>query len=352
MRRPLVWLQLVIGWLPVWALYAVLMSTVHRVPFTSAALVAMRAILVAAAFGLIVQRLTEWWPWPHPFRARFLAFHLIAATIYAMAWQLATGLVEALWYAHAIETALAAFPFIPFLVTGVWLYIMVAGVSYATHSAERAARAEAMAARSQLAALRAHLNPHFLFNALHTIVQLIPDDPRAAGQAAERLADLLRTTIAEDRDLVPLAEECAFVERYLALERLRFGDRLRVLIDVTAEAADALIPCFALQTLVENAVRHGAEPQVEPTSITVRGRTAHGDLLLTVEDTGVGVAAKENGLRSAAGTGLQRLRNRMAVLYGRGARLELTRPVTGGCRASLVLPLAAPDPVARVMTAE
>src|SRR4026208_1160253 len=100
---------------------------------------------------------------------------------------------------------------------------MVSGVVYASEATERASKAEAIAARSQLAALRAQLNPHFLFNALHTVVQLMPVDPKGASRAAEQLAGLLRVTLEQDRDLVLLAEEWSFVEKYLELESLRFG---------------------------------------------------------------------------------------------------------------------------------
>jgi LytS/YehU family sensor histidine kinase len=147
---------------------------------------------------------------------------------------------------------------------------------------------------------------------------------------------LLRSTLEEDRDIVTLAEERAFVERYLELERIRFGDRLRVSIRTPEDAAAALLPSFALQTLVENAVRHGAAPRIEPTEIVVDGRVSGKMLTLTVRDTGDGIAS--GSATANGGTGLQRLRERLATLYGGDARLTLETGATGGCTASISIP--------------
>ena len=132
-----------------------------------------------------------------------------------------------------------------------------------------------------------------------------------------------------------LAEERAFVERYLAVQRLRFGDRLQVRIDVTPEADDTLVPSFALLTLVENAVRHGAEPNVDATEIVVHGSTTRDALVLTVDDSGVGGA---DGGATTNGTGLKRLRERLVALYDSRARLETTSRDPRGFSASLTIP--------------
>jgi anti-sigma regulatory factor (Ser/Thr protein kinase) len=323
-----------IGWLPVWALYTTLIVAMHGPPLLWAAFAALRAVLAAALLGLVVHRLTQRFPWPRPFQARFVALHVVGAALYSVAWVGLTSAMESLPRGRFVVVAPAGI--VPYLTLGVWLYVMVAGVAYATRATERAAQAEAIAARSQLAALRGQLNPHFLFNALHTVVHLIPREPARAGQAAEQIAALLRTTVEEDRDLVSLVEELAFVERYLDLERLRFADRLRVRIDVSEDARHALVPAYALQTLVENAVRHGATPRIEPTEIAVTARLNGGDLALVVHDTGAGV--DKTGKTATTGTGLSRLRERLAVLYGGRARLGLESPAGGGFTASLVVP--------------
>lgn len=334
-RAWIIGLQLIIGWLPVWALFTMLLVAAHPVSIPHASLIALRMMLAAAALGLLVHRLTERLPWPRPVRPGFIGIHLLTSAAYAVAWLLLNALIES---ALRGETVITTGPGpVPFLVLGVWLYVMIAGVGYATHATERAARAEASAARAQLAALRAQLNPHFLFNALHTVVQLIPREPARASMAAEKVAGLLRATLEEDRDLVTLGEEWEFVRRYLDVESIRFGDRLRVASDISDAARDALVPAFSLQTLIENAVRHGAAPRVEATEIAVSGRTADGMVLITVRDTGAG--ATDDAITRPGGTGLRKLRERLAALYGRRAHLDLESRSGNGFTASLAIPL-------------
>jgi LytS/YehU family sensor histidine kinase len=158
--------------------------------------------------------------------------------------------------------------------------------------------------------------------------------------AAELVADLLRTTLEEQRDEVPLEDEWRFVSRYLEMERIRFGDRLVVRDDIPDGLLDEPVPAFALQTLVENAVRHGAAPRVAPTEIVVTAADSGSALTLTVRnsgDAGSGAAAG-TGTGSGAGTGLARLRERLAVLYGSRARLECRPAGEGGYEAMLVVP--------------
>jgi LytS/YehU family sensor histidine kinase len=302
-----------------------------------AGLIALRAIAPAALLGLLVSRVTRRLAWPRPFRAWFVGAHLLAAGAYAVAWMLATSTIESVIRRHA---ALVVGPgIVPFLVLGVWLYVMVAGVSYATQATARAARAETVAAESRLAALRAQLHPHFLFNALHTVVQLIPREPARAAEATEAVAALLRTAIEEDRDLVTLAEEWRFVERYVEIEAIRFGDRLRVRTDIDDSARDALVPSFSLLTLVENAVRHGAAPRVDPTEVRVSASARAGTLIVSVHDTGSGPPGGMAEPGTGTGTGLARLRERLTALYGGAARLDLVAEGAGGFTASLTLPI-------------
>ncbi len=334
MSRRVVWLQLLIGWLPIWALFSTLVMVVHQMPVIPAAMTGLRVVVAAAVLGLGVLRFAERHPWPARVRPAFAAMHLMAAAAYATAWLALNSLIESLVNGRVVGVAGGGIAL--FLISGVWIYVMVAGVSYTTLATERAGRAEADVARARLAALRSQLNPHFLFNALHTVVQLIPREPARAAQAAEQLAELLRTTIEEDRDVVALGEELAFVERYLELERVRFGERLRVHVHVDDEVRAALLPSFAVQTLVENAVRHGAAPRVEPTDVTIEARRANEALIVTVRDNGAGSAVEPF---EAGGTGLKRLRERLLVLYGGRSTLQVAVLSTGGVSAIVTVPL-------------
>ena len=300
----------------------------------------LAAALIGVTSGLavafVVYRLARRVPWPRPFRLRFIALHMVAAPAAALAWYGTSVMLErALIPTYVAEWEARAEMH---LLVGIVFYAIVAGVAHAEEGSARAARAEAIAARTQLAALRAQVHPHFLFNALHTVVQLIPADPARAVEAAELVADLLRTTLEQQRDEVALGDEWRFVSRYLDMERIRFGDRLVVRADVPDALLDEPVPAFALQTLVENAVRHGAAPRVAATEIVVTAAGSASELTLSVRNSGDGkpVRTTENG----AGTGLARLRERLAVLYGSAARLECRPAADGGYEAVLVVPRA------------
>jgi len=345
MPRTWLWLQIIIGWVPIWALFTLMMVSAHDLPLLSGTLYASRMMAAAALLGIAVQRFTARLPWPYPMQVRFVLTHLLAAALYAAAWLLLISAIESallsITRGHLTGVFVVGPGVVPFMIMGVWLYVIVAGVTYSNRAAQRAAQIEALAARTQLATLRAQLHPHFLFNALHTVVQLIPVDPRGAVRAAEQLAGALRTAIEEERDLVPLAAELAFVRRYLAIECIRFGDRLSVREEIDASAQGATLPSFALQTLVENAVRHGAAPRAEVTTLTITARVSDDMLCLSVTDDGAGSAATQ--LENGSGTGLRRLRERLKHLYGTRAQLQIASAAGEGLRVTLTLPSAPGD---------
>ena len=338
--RGWLWLQLTLAWLPMWALFAALIVMAHGSPIGSAAIASARMIVPGAMLGYFVYKFTSRTPWPHPFRLGFIGIHILAASLYAVIWFLLISFIDSIVVGHL--TPMIGPGMGLFLITGVWLYIVVAGVAYANHAAERAAQLESHATRMQLAELRAQLHPHFLFNALHTVVQLIPSDPRTAVSAAEMLAGILRTVLEENDDLVTLARELSFVEQVLGIERIRFGERLVVRIEVSDTFSEFLVPSFSLQTLVENAVRHGAAPRVETTHLSITARIDNDKLLLHVADDGAG--ANASALDQSSGTGLRRLRERLRWLYGERARLDIESCPARGFSATLRLPLLTEHP--------
>ena len=301
--------------------------------------------LAAAVSGLsagaitvfLLYRFVRRVPWPRPFRLRFVLVHVAAAIAFTVAWLLLSIAIESLFTGSLLETRngrplrLREHPPISLLV-----YAVVVGVAYSAEARARAAHARAEAARTQLAALRAQLHPHFLFNALHSVVQLIPIDPARASHAAELVASLLRATMEEERDLVPLADEWGFVSRYLEVEHIRFGERLRVRTEMDPDLLEERVPSFALQTLVENAVRHGAAHQVAPTEIVVSAVGTDGKLTLSVRNSGERVPPVP--AETGTGTGLSRLRDRLALLYGDAARVTWGAREEGGFEAVLVVP--------------
>jgi LytS/YehU family sensor histidine kinase len=196
-------------------------------------------------------------------------------------------------------------------------YCAIAGVTYTLDAQARLARARALQAEAELAALRGQLNPHFLFNTLHTVMALVREDRARAEKALEQFGDLLRYSLRvqrETRDQGTLAEEWKFVQDYLALEQLRLGDRLRVETHVQPEAMDCIVPVFCLQPLVENAVRHGIAPRAGGGRVAISARVENGCVELAVEDDGPGSDGVTPG--AAPGGGLRLVRQRIDALYG------------------------------------
>lgn len=204
--------------------------------------------------------------------------------------------------------------------------------------AETAAKLETDLANAQLHALRSQLNPHFLFNALNSVVTLIGRDTHGAQRMIVRLSELLRATLAAgDGSEVQLRQELELVERYLDIERIRFGSRLSVTIDVPAELMTATVPALLLQPLVENAITHGLS-QISTTGLVsvrawVEGRMLH----LEVRDNGPGPFVKPK--RPGSGIGVSNLRARLERLYGDEQSIELLEAPGGGCIAAVMLPM-------------
>lgn len=203
----------------------------------------------------------------------------------------------------------------------------------------RAVQLELRAGEARMRALRMELNPHFLFNSLNAVAGLVRRQRNdEAVLVIAQLGDLLRLTL--DRDSgqeLPLGEELALLERYLAIERVRFADRLTVDMDIAAAARDGLVPVLVLQPLVENALRHGIARRAGPGRVRILARREDERLILEVCDTGAGFGPNGDG-PSREGVGLSNTRARLEELYGARAGLLLSDVPGGGVCARLWLP--------------
>ena len=208
----------------------------------------------------------------------------------------------------------------------------------------RAAELEKRLAQARLQALQMQFNPHFLFNTLHAISSLMHQDVEAADRMITRLGDLLRYALeSTDAQEVALRQELDFLNRYLEIEKTRFGERLAVRLDIAPDTLDALVPNLVLQPLVENAIRHGIEPRARPGQIDLRAWREDGKLKLEVRDNGVGLAPCR---QPKEGVGLSNTRARLEHLYGELHRFELGNAPGGGLAVRLELPFhpAGPTP--------
>ena len=297
----------------------------------------------AAVMGVAVWRLTGRvaWDWRAP---SFYVVHSAALTIYSVLY--ATSWV---WLEFArgefalVMSTLETSPILVWnLLMGSWLYLMVAGISYAARAhrrirAQEAAAAEArlLAQQAQLVALRAQINPHFLFNALHSVGALVTSDPVRADRALECLGDLLRYTLGTESQ-VPFAHEWRFTQDYLAFEQLRLGDRLKIDAHVDPAAMSATVPPLILQPLVENAVRHGIADRSEGGCIVLRAGVHDDRLVLRVEDDGAGSSET-----TGDGLGLKSVRRRIAALYGPEGTVDVGT-AAGGFAVTIALPVTPP----------
>jgi len=194
---------------------------------------------------------------------------------------------------------------------------------------------------AELRALRAQINPHFLFNSLNTIAALVHQEPAIAEAMTLRLAKIFRHVLTQtERPYSSLAEELQFLQAYLDIEQVRFGERLKVEFQLGAALGDRQVPALILQPLVENAIKHGLAPKLGECRLFIGGTAENGLIVLRVRDNGVGM--RENVGTGATGIGMRNVRERLATLYGERARLTFeSKPLAGAC-ATLYLPLATP----------
>jgi sensor histidine kinase YesM len=303
--------------------------------------------LLYAALTPGVFAISRRWPLSRPHLARNALIHLAMSLIFCVAWAGAGTVLRvvltpgALYYPPAkffVSWLFITFPF------GVAVYLSVVGIEHAIRYFVDARERELQMARlseqlssARFAALQAQLNPHFLFNTLNTIAVLVRDDDKTgAVRIVEHLSEVLRRTLSRHRaNEVTLAEELDLVEQYLAIEQARFSDRLRVSFDRDPALRSAAVPSFAVQHLVENAIRHGIARRPDAGRVGVIARRQQDMLEISVTDDGAGIDEQAAAVK---GHGIDNTRERLRALYGDRASLTVARTATGGTVATLRLP--------------
>jgi two-component system, LytTR family, sensor kinase len=225
-------------------------------------------------------------------------------------------------------------------------YALILAVTYLVDSRDKVARQMTETARlneelsnAQLAALRRQMEPHFMFNALNSIAGLVRDQRNdAAVSMIVGLSEFLRrATEQSHRPQVTLAEEVEYLQRYVDIQQVRFGERLRVDVDVPKDLLDAQVPSLLLQPLVENAIKHGIAARVKGGNVRVTGARGDGSLSLSVYNDGPGFA--EDWQTRGGGVGLANLRTRLQILYGDTSDLQMKRVAADGVEVIVTIPL-------------
>ena len=310
-----------------------------------------REILFVASLWLVFGPLT----WiPYKFARRFpfvrdrivrtVAAHVVGAILMSLSWTLFGVLLVRLiarrpgvpfvrYFATSLLTNLSLCVFLYFAVLG-----CIYAFTYYREARERQAAEALLAAQlaeARLSALRMQLNPHFLFNSLNAITVLVRDQKTGdASRMLELLSGVLRQVLQSNhRQEVTLEDELKFLEKYLAIEQVRFSDRLTILWSIDADSRNALVPEFILQPLVENAIRHGIGKLSEAGLIEIEARVSQDDLLLVVKDSGPGYTTTKQ-----AGVGLANTRARLETLFGDRAELDVRSLNGRGTAATIRIP--------------
>lgn len=286
-----------------------------------------------------------------------LMFHLATCVAFSLAHlvlQISTqALIENEFYARTPFWSSFVFLFTKHIHLNLLTYISIVGISHgafyfrryhereaeAHKLAAQAHKLEAQLVRAQLQTLQMQLHPHFLFNTLNTISELIHRDPRAADRMVARLGDLLRLALdTQGTQEVPLKQELEFLEKYLDIERMRFHDRLTIKLDVDPQSLDARLPNMILQPLVENAIKHGIARKPGAGTIDIKIERQDGNLRVRIRDDGTGLPAEWRTTGAREGIGLRNTRQRLEQLYDGGHRFELHDVEGGGVEVEMTIP--------------
>jgi two-component system LytT family sensor kinase len=308
-------------------------------PWTLALAITLPTWTLMAAFAPLIAWLARTYTFAPRDRARSAAIHVVAGLLFALVHSASMTLIYVSLLAPdapALDTFSERFRVT--LAYHFYQDALAYGVLLATFLALHYADLRAQLMEARLAALRAQLNPHFFFNTLNAVSTLALQGRRDdVAEVVGRLADLMRTALHEGAQEVPLSTELLFVEDYLAIQRVRFSDRLRVEKRIAPDTLDAAVPSLLLQPILENAVEYGLARDAGPISVTIIVARRGNDLLLEVTDNGPGFPA----MRRKEGIGLANTRARLRELYGNRCQFEYGNVPAGGASVRMSLPFHA-----------
>jgi two-component system LytT family sensor kinase len=202
---------------------------------------------------------------------------------------------------------------------------------------------------ARLAALTRQINPHFLFNTLNSVSALIRTNPEQARNVVYKLSSILRRLLRNTENMATLREELSFIDNYMAIELVRFGDKLRFVTEIEPATLDRMVPSMLLQPIIENSIRHGLSSKVDGGMIRVRSRLSDNRLHILVEDDGVGIPEAKLATLFEQGIGVSNVNERLKVLFGQEYRMWIDSKPGEGTRTGLEIP-AQPIPARRALS--
>lgn len=328
----------------------------------------------AALLGLLVFKVCKRLKWSERARPQFILPHVLGLFLFTISWCFLTLFcLTILSFANRGEWVFVRWDYFATLwqlFSGAMVYLTIASSVYVRQTGEslrieerrsaelelRAVRAESARASAELAALRSQLNPHFLFNTLHSLMALVRTNAEIAEAAIERFALMLRYVLESQRENktvsadVTFAEEWDFVCNYLELERLRLGERLMLTTNIEPAALNFRLPAFTLQPIVENAIKHAIAPRAEGGRLCIAARADDKDnLIIKVSDDGAKASEnffikRQNGDgNNANGLGLRLVRESLAARFGTAAALTIEPETRKGFTVVMTIPRAVAD---------
>lgn len=326
------------AWIPLAAMFGFMLRLSGGLTAGESAAVTLPSIGVLMALALSPWYTCRALPLRSTPPAKLVTAHVVAAMCVSTIVVLVAKIMVAvctMWLPKLEDRFHAALPVTAFMV--LLIYLLSVALHYTLLAVESSKQAEVLSREAELKALKAQVNPHFLFNSLNSISALTATNPAAARDMCIRLSDFLRSSLRlGERISIPFAEELALTKTYLEVEQIRFGNRLRVRHDLDPACDDCEVPPLLVQPLIENAIKHGVATLVDGGEIAIRGRRVQNKVCVVIEnpfDPDAPVMRKN-------GFGLVSVRNRLHARYGSSGRLE-TEVNNNHYRVVLTLPCAA-----------